>query len=95
MTLNAVIGLILRFLPNLTDFQVDLGAAQSGIFGSARLGIFSARLAGPSRKLWLDSNHAPKVNARPYWPYNRPIMPMYELLCCHLRRGLIICCVCM
>ena len=58
---------------------------------SARIGIFSARSAGSSRKLRLNSNHAPKVNARPYWAYNRPIMPMYEHLCCHLRRGLIIC----
>ena len=45
---------------------------------SARLGIFSARSAGSSRKLRLNSNHASKVNARPYWAYNRPIMPMYE-----------------
>jgi len=71
---------------------LNLGAAQSSIFGSAR--IFSARSAGLRRKLRLNSNHAPEVNARPYWSYNRPITPMYEHLCCHLRRGLIICCVC-
>ena len=49
-----------------------MGAAQSSIFG--RLGIFSTRSAGSSRKLRLNSNHALKVNARPYWTYNRPIM---------------------
>jgi len=61
-----------------------------------RLGseFFSARSAGSSRKLRLNRNHAPKVNARTYWAYNRLIMPMYEHLCCHLRRGLIVCCVC-
>jgi len=64
-----------------------MGAAQSNIFGSA--GIFSARSAGSSQKLRLNSNHVPKVNARPYLAYNSPIMPMYEhYLCCHLRRGL-------
>jgi len=56
--------------------NVDLGAAQSSIFGSAR--NFFGCSAGSSRKLRLNSNHAPKVNARPYWAYNRPIMPMYE-----------------
>ena len=71
---------------------LDLGAAQSSIFGSAR--NFSARSAGSSRKLRVNSNHAPKVNAHPYWAYNRPMMRMYEHLYCHLRRGLIICCVC-
>ena len=66
----------------LAQCRLDLGAAKSSIFGSA----------GSSQKLRLNSNHAPKDNARPYWAYNRPIMPMYEHLCCHLRRGLIICC---
>ena len=76
-----------------TSMRLDLGAAQSSIFGSAR-NFLSARSAGSSRKLRLNSNHAPKVNARPYWAYNRPITPMYEHLWFHLRRGLIICCVC-
>ena len=46
---------------------LDLAAAQSSIFGSARNFFGSlCRLAGSSRKLRLNSNHAPKVNARDY-----------------------------
>ena len=70
---------------------LDLGAAQSGIFGSAR--NFFGSLSRLEPKIRHNSNHAPKVNTRPYWAYNRPIMPMYDHLCYHLRRGLIFCCV--
>jgi len=62
---------------------------------SARLGDFF-RLAQPTRAENYGSTAImhPKLMHAPYWAYNRQMMRMYEHLYCHLRGGLIICCVC-
>ena len=70
--------------------RLDLGAAQSSISDSTRNFFGSLNRLEPN--ITAQQQSCTQSNARPYWTYNRPIMPMYEHLCCHLRRGLIICC---
>ena len=57
---------------------LDLGAAQSSIFGSAR--IFFGSLSRLELKITAQEQSC--THARPYWAYNRPIMPMYEQSAC-------------